>query len=431
MNEKNSKEILIDNQVKDSLIYERNKLNKKENAVKVTYTYIILMYLLVFQDFLSNYIYVFRFLDEILAVIGISMGVLYLFKNNLKIKKDNFIIVMCLCIITIVGFSSIIKYRYQSFIYAMIDWILVIKFFSTYCLSKIVFKNLGRKENNRIIVHIKFMIIVLFLLTIANYVFNLYDGEVRFGIKSNRLFYSIPAILASECFILMVNIILFSKNIKKVWIYIFMLSIILVSTLRIKVIGATLVSLLIIFYLSMSNKKITISRLAIVGLICIIVGYGQISFYFLDINSGARRILLDTSIKIANDYFPIGTGFGTYGSYISGEQYSPIYAKYRINNVFGLVKGKVSFVSDTFWPMILGQFGYIGLISYIVCIIIIFKNIQRNYDSQNKKIYMAQLISLIFLLISSVSDASFVHSISIQFAIILGIHTTKNKEELL
>ena len=86
------------------------------------------------------------------------------------------------------------------------------------------------------------------------------------------------------------------------------------------------------------------------------------------------------------------------------------------------------FVSDTFWPMILGQFGYLGLISYIFIIYKIYVDIQKNYSKQNKGVYQAKMICLGYLIISSIAESAFVNPISIAMAIILGLNINDKKE---
>ena len=63
------------------------------------------------------------------------------------------------------------------------------------------------------------------------------------------------------------------------------------------------------------------------------ISWDQISFYYLSHDDVARNILTSKSMEIAKDYFPLGTGFGTYGSYISGVYYSSLYYKYDLYKI--------------------------------------------------------------------------------------------------
>jgi hypothetical protein len=79
----------------------------------------------------------------------------------------------------------------------------------------------------------------------------------------------------------------------------------------------------------------------------------------------ARVALYVGSVAIARDYFPLGAGLGRFGSWISREQYSDLYHQYGLDRVHGLRENNPRFVTDTFWPQILGETGVIGTIGYV------------------------------------------------------------------
>ena len=126
------------------------------------------------------------------------------------------------------------------------------------------------------------------------------------------------------------------------------------------------------------------------------------------------------SLQIANDHFPLGGGFGTFAEYYSGKVYSPLYYNYEIDAVQGITENEPSFLSDVFWPMIIGQSGYIGLIIYIYILKILFDKIQKIRFYNNRK-YMVALFVFLYLIISSTAESAFVHYISIPLAIVLGM----------
>ena len=71
----------------------------------------------------------------------------------------------------------------------------------------------------------------------------------------------------------------------------------------------------------------------------------------------ARILMYTTSAEIARDYFPLGAGLGRFASAGSRLEYSPIYARYGLDEVFGLRPSDAQFITDTFWPRILGETG--------------------------------------------------------------------------
>jgi hypothetical protein len=137
---------------------------------------------------------------------------------------------------------------------------------------------------------------------------------------------------------------------------------------------------------------------------------------------------LITSFQIANDYFPFGTGLGTFASYFSTVNYSPIYFLYGLSNVNGLRLNATNFASDSFWPMIIGQSGWIGFIAYVVAVIMLFIAIQKLYKI-NLSFYAAALIGLIYVLIASMAEAAFVHPVVIPLAAMIGFMLSQKDKE--
>jgi hypothetical protein len=78
----------------------------------------------------------------------------------------------------------------------------------------------------------------------------------------------------------------------------------------------------------------------------------------------ARTALYAGSILIARDHAPFGAGLGRYGSHMSRVDYSPMYTEYGLAEINGLREQNPKFVTDTFWPQILGELGAVGLLGY-------------------------------------------------------------------
>lgn len=400
---------------------------KKEKKSWIYYFFVICIYGFVFQNFIQKYIPIFKYFDEIISILAIPViGITIKNKDKRMLTKDNLIILISLVLIFVIGIISNIIYKYQSINVIFADIIVVFKFFLVYYLSKVIFKQEELDKYSKFFLkHIKMIIVFMFLFTLANYIFNIYDEEIRYGIKVNALFYQHCTYLASASVFLLISIILLDKKInsKYVWMILFVIA----TTLRAKALGFIVIFLILALYLTKKDKKISIFKLGILGIIGIFIAFNQIKYYFFEIDDSARSMLLKTSIEIANDYFPIGTGFATYGSHFSINPYSEVYEKYEIQNIYGLKEGEAKFVSDNFWPMILGQFGYIGFMCYIICILLLFKDIQNNYSIENKYLYIAKINCLVYLLIASTSESAFVNPIAIPLSLILGIEARKSK----
>ena len=88
------------------------------------------------------------------------------------------------------------------------------------------------------------------------------------------------------------------------------------------------------------------------------------------IDVGAARTYMDiTSFKVFEDYFPLGPGFGTFGTDSAAKYYSPLNYQYDLNNIWGLNPDDdtagTTFYSDTFYPL-LAQFGVIGVVLFFL-----------------------------------------------------------------
>jgi len=92
----------------------------------------------------------------------------------------------------------------------------------------------------------------------------------------------------------------------------------------------------------------------------------------------ARVALYRGSLAVARDYFPLGAGMGRYGSFMSRVEYSPLYQQYGLSDVYGLRPRNPIFVTDTFWPQILGETGALGLAAYLVFVGYLFVSLWRS-----------------------------------------------------
>lgn len=111
-------------------------------------------------------------------------------------------------------------------------------------------------------------------------------------------------------------------------------------------------------------------------------------------------------LKIANDHFPFGTGFGTFGTNISYKNQSQLYNIYNSLNYSHLMNYGYATMSDVYWPSIYVQFGYIGMIVYVILIIQICKDLLNNAMLNNRCKFSILLI-LFYMVSASLSEATF------------------------
>jgi hypothetical protein len=126
------------------------------------------------------------------------------------------------------------------------------------------------------------------------------------------------------------------------------------------------------------GKQSNLGRILLLGLL---VGIFILSFEgnilsrqlhtYTSTETTARARLYSSSQKIARNDFPLGVGFGRFGSYPSRTAYSAVYDQYELSGVYGLSRLFPQFIDDTSWPSVLGETGVFGLISYIAGLLLL------------------------------------------------------------
>lgn len=142
---------------------------------------------------------------------------------------------------------------------------------------------------------------------------------------------------------------------------------------RRKAIAAVIAAMLTAQLLSPGKRRSTTATVIVVLPVALLVSWDSITSivgftyneYFLNPTETARTLLYRDSITLAAAAFPFGVGFGRFGSFMAGENYSPEYLTLGYPNVYGLGLGERGlYLSDTFWPAIVGETGITGMIAF-------------------------------------------------------------------
>ena len=164
-----------------------------------------------------------------------------------------------------------------------------------------------------------------------------------------------------------------------------------------------LFSVMFIFLLIYFQKRAQLKTRTVVfmAVIVLLLGTFQIQTYLMNVNA-PRYLFFYYGGKTANTYFPFGSGFATFGSDQAARNYSRLYYQYGFNSLFGMNTKDGSFLSDTFWPMAIGQFGWIGSILYILIYVRIFFSFKwMNLNSEQKALLYAGYMQYIIHAVGS------------------------------
>ena len=274
---------------------------------------------------------------------------------------------------------------------------------------------------------IRILVIIMFVMYVIAMIFSIdyfFSGQ-RYGIKSYKFLFDVPGNY-SKIFYFIIPILVadlcYSSTIYKKSII--MLSLLLwITTMRARAIAFAVCFVLFsvwFFYLKEKKKfRVKLINVIPIGVVGLFFGWKQMVFYFTN-DTQARAQLLRYSFVTLKRYFPIGSGFGTYGSDIAIKYYSVLYKEYNFDKIFGMGYVHTNYLNDNYWPMIIGQFGIIGTICVVGIVALLAVEFIK-YTYKNKYFYCATLCSIGFLLASSIASKSYSEFSTIPIFILHGI----------
>ena len=346
------------------------------------------------------------YFDEGLALI--CMGYVTVLFLRRKLDAADQISVLLLVAVIIIGIiSNILSKLAYTWFSVFVDVISETKFLWTlfafkYYITPTVYDELSRKLRSVS----KWFCYLAGLFAIASQFVNLNMTEnVRYGIKSfNFIFPMSFQFLA----VALVAIAVLSKskdgrNNRMPYLAI-CVGLILATKSSPLLFSVMFLFLLIYFKRREQIKMRTVIFMAVVVLL---LGSFQIQTYLTNVNA-PRYLFFYYGGITANTYFPFGSGFATFGSDQAARNYSRLYFQYGFNGLFGMNTEDGSFLSDTFWPMAIGQFGWIGFILYVIIYVrffISFKKMKLNSE-QKALLYAGYMQYMIHAVGSAILSAS-------------------------
>ena len=126
------------------------------------------------------------------------------------------------------------------------------------------------------------------------------------------------------------------------------------------------------------------------------------------------------SLPLALQHFPLGTGFGTFGSTMAAQNYSPLYEQLGYTAYDGMNPMNTAYLSDCFWPEIFAQFGLIGTVLFVGVLVFLMlysiKTLRKNLLAG-----FSMLAILVNMLINSTAESSFFNPTSFLLFAVFGL----------
>lgn len=375
--------------------------------------YIILI-LLLFETIIGN-ITGFTYIDEIVVTALSIMAIIKIIYNRkFYLTKKEKKIALSVIFIYLLGIISTFVYNIQGNIFiGVASGFLSIKSFLGYLSFRILFNDSLTKRKNE-----HFFLLLIETIIICTAIIGFFDrfllifprNDFRWFYNTTSLYFSKITYLAFFASILMLILYYYRKCIFKsntlLIIDMICCTFLILLTGRMKAIGFLIFFVSLIFLSDIrTRKKINIWYLIIPSCLTLICAYNSIINYFFDSNT-ARSILLTTSWQIAKDYFPLGSGFGTFGTDFSRQYYSLLYNIYGIAQVYGISIEYPAFICDSSLPSMIAETGFLGLLLFIY----IFYNFFTNISAYNTKKIVFCYSILIYAVIEATGDTIFMSS---------------------
>lgn len=266
---------------------------------------------------------------------------------------------------------------------------------------------------------VRCLVVVGLILAILNQIIDLgMRDDIRYGMYCFSYIYDTAAIFSWYCymFILVLSIDLLNGVNRKRIIFVLLNMCLWLFTGRSRgfafcAIYIMLVLLLRMYEIKQKQLKIKIGYFVMLGLLGVIVAWNQLVFYFTT-TTEARSILLYVGIDLFKKYFPLGAGLATFGTAAAQKYYSPVYGIYGLSNRHGFTFDNPLYLTDNFWPAVIGETGLIGLVVFLVTLYFAFKYLYKKCNQTN----MARMIIIFFIvtiLSSSIATSIFAQNATV------------------
>jgi hypothetical protein len=386
-----------------------------QDKIKTQYYFIILILYALFTSVLFREAYV----DELIA-----LSAVFFLK---KLSKPILRILLFLSISILFALLGNFFYEKQVESAIILDFLTFCKFFATLivgyglCWRRIIFR-----FRNEFIKHCKFLLalclcfaLVLQMTGLGNSLASIFQTEITSHQYGYNYVHNISHQMALYAFSIYCFLSFLSeKNQKKIILIPVLVGLVSATTV------ATVYVVILFFAFTLfiwKRKTIKIVHLLYGVVFVLFLAKDTFVYYFgEDFRSdfSTRASLLYHSFHVASDYFPFGSGLATYGTSSAAKWYSKIYYEYGLDTIHGLTEEAPTFSSDSFYPAIIAETGFIGAICYLIALCLILTQI---FKIQNNKHFIIALLVFLIPLFNSIANASFFNILASLPAFLIGM----------
>lgn len=198
---------------------------------------------------------------------------------------------------------------------------------------------------------------------------------------------------------------------------------------KFKFMGEVVCFIAFVFYvknrLNFKSPKTIIYCLLIITII-LTVTWARVDVYYvsgLQNEELARPMSYKTSLKILYDYFPFGSGMGSFACNGAWKFFSPLYYKYNLTGIGGLSPEMGYFICDAYYPT-LAQFGIVGV--FFFCWFWKRRLVAFN-QIEDMRYYRVAMLTFCCLAIEQTADSSWLSGKGMGYCMLIALCLNANR----
>lgn len=394
---------------------------------------VLVLLIAFFENWLLTVIPFVGYFDEIIALLGL----LYFLSGRNVLKNRKYTVLLVLSAILLIwGLACNAITNIQSYPMAIVEDIISnFKFIFIYLglAEFLTRKGLNTKAVLKVVLPvIKLFMTILFVFACINLVRDIgMSSEIRYGIKGFSFIYGTAGHVINQCtyFLLLLlaeNEILGRKN--TVWKVVCFL--LMMATLKSRALVLVAVYFAFFYFFMLRKKKRLGLEIGIIGIIALLIGYSNFETYFIANERAPRAMFVNGAIKLVKQYFPFGTGFGTYGSSAAGHYYSKLYYVLGFSTRWGMTPDNQLFINDNYLPMIFAEFGLIMGVVFCYLIYRYSRNVVTDVKrSQSPRVKLSTCFFISNVLLSSIQSSFLASFTIVVFSIFFFTFFYPNRQE--
>lgn len=400
------------------------RINTKD-FIRSVFFYSLLFQPLLIQNTSGAISIAFSYLDEIVTAMFIGV-VFERYIRGFRFNKDGVGLVLYILLILGCGFASSAINGSQKLFPIFVDAFTCVKF--PICLLGIMIMGFDKDFFVKRNLELKFIVNIMFVLDFINiFIVKIFQtAGFRFLFPAQKLMFKHPVDMADFLIIIML-ILVYNSSKRKNLTALIQITAMIITTQRFKQMAIMAIIWILYIYIAKAKLKSKFPLVILVAVVVVLIGGDMLGAYYTDTTS-ARFLLTKVSIEIARTYFPLGLGFASYGSSMSEKYYSNVYVQYGLDHTWGLgLHGNTSFISDTFWPTVLGQMGVVGAVIIFCFFFFMLKKSALIYHCKYEFIVSISILS--YFLITSLGASSIFGPYAPLLACIYGAMIQKNERK--